>query len=134
MEGLDINVMQVWTSVKMWLKKMVNELKVQRQLNKEDLDVLNDLNLELPRIINLKCRLVKWSKPPSGWVKLNCDGSCRNNPRSSGGGGILQDMDGQGNALFGIYETIGMSLVTNCKEWILVSFINSVKGTKRPTS
>ncbi|KAF5472295.1 hypothetical protein F2P56_009026 [Juglans regia] len=84
---------------------MVNELKVQRQLNKKDLDVLNDLNLEMLRIITRKCMLVKWSMPPSGWIKLNCNGSCQNNP--SGGGGILQDMDGNFKAAFSSHFGLG---------------------------
>ncbi|XP_040987723.1 uncharacterized protein LOC121235443 [Juglans microcarpa x Juglans regia] len=86
---------------------MATELKVQRQLNKKDLDVLNDLNLEIPRIITRKCMLVKWSKPPSGWIKLNCNGSCPNNPGSSEGGGILRDMDGNFKVAFSAHFGLG---------------------------
>ncbi|XP_041001650.1 uncharacterized protein LOC121247351 [Juglans microcarpa x Juglans regia] len=86
---------------------MVAELKVHRQLNKQDLDLLNHLNLEMQRHVTRKCLLVKWSKPPSGWIKLNCDGSYRNNPESSGGGGILRDIDGYFKVAFSAHFGLG---------------------------
>ncbi|KAK2647950.1 hypothetical protein Ddye_015439 [Dipteronia dyeriana] len=106
-EGQKINTMEVWTSVKMWLKKMAGDLKEHRQLNKQDLDLLNELNLEMSRLVSRKCQLVTWSRPPSGWIKLNCDGSCRNNPGSSRGGGILRDMDGNFKATFSAHFGLG---------------------------
>ena len=44
--------------------------------------------------------LVGWIKPLCGWIKLNCDGSCRGNPGNSGGGGIIRDCDGMAKAAF----------------------------------
>lgn len=107
MEGLKISAMQVWTSVKRWLKKIAGELKVHRHLNKQDLYLLKELNLEMPRFVAQKCLLVKWSKPPSGWIKLNSDGSSRNNAGSLGGGGILRDMDGNFKAAFSAHFGVG---------------------------
>lgn len=72
---------------------MAGDLKMHRRLNEQDLDLLKALNLEMSKIIGQTCRLVKWSKPLLLWIKLNCDGSCRHNPGSSEGRGILHDMD-----------------------------------------
>ncbi|KAK2649746.1 hypothetical protein Ddye_017235 [Dipteronia dyeriana] len=91
----------------MCLKKIAVDLKVHRQLNKQDLDLLNELNLEMPRLVTRKCHPVTWSRPPSGWIKLNCDGSCRNNPGSSRGRGILWDIDGNFKAAFSTHFGIG---------------------------
>ncbi|KAK2641265.1 hypothetical protein Ddye_023028 [Dipteronia dyeriana] len=107
MEELKISAIKVWTSMKMWLKKMAADLKVHRQLYKQDLDLLYELNLEMLRLVTRKCRLVTWSRPLSGWIKLNCDGSCRNNPGSSGGGGILRDMDENFKAAFSAHFGLG---------------------------
>ncbi|XP_058082449.1 uncharacterized protein LOC131230561 [Magnolia sinica] len=38
---------------------------------------------------------VFWAKPPSGWVKVNVDGSACENPGLSGGGGIYRRDDGR---------------------------------------
>ena len=38
---------------------------------------------------------VAWQKPPTGWVKLNTDGSSFGNPGQSGGGGLLRDAEGR---------------------------------------
>lgn len=35
-----------------------------------------------------------WQRPPEGWFKLDCYGSCSGNPGSSGGGGVIRDKDG----------------------------------------
>lgn len=43
---------------------------------------------------------VVWSKPNLGWIKLNVDGSCRDNLRLCGGGGILHDHRGSFRAAF----------------------------------
>ncbi|KAF5462708.1 hypothetical protein F2P56_018694 [Juglans regia] len=47
--------------------------------------------IERPRTGAKEVKIVTWSKPPSGWVNLNCDGSCRGNLGNSGGGGIIRD-------------------------------------------
>ncbi|KAF5470792.1 hypothetical protein F2P56_011281 [Juglans regia] len=40
------------------------------------------------------CKLVKWIKPPSGWYKLNKDGSSLRNPGSCGIGGVIRSDSG----------------------------------------
>lgn len=78
-----------------------------RRLNEQDLYLLKELNLEMLRFVARKCLLVKWSKPSSGWMKLNCNGSSHNNPRSLGGGGILRDMDGIFKVAFSAHFGVG---------------------------
>uniref|UniRef100_A0A2N9G7T7 RNase H type-1 domain-containing protein n=1 Tax=Fagus sylvatica TaxID=28930 RepID=A0A2N9G7T7_FAGSY len=39
--------------------------------------------------------LIGWSPPPTGFVKLNSDGSALGNPGSAGAGGVLQDCSGK---------------------------------------
>ncbi|KAK6782003.1 hypothetical protein RDI58_019799 [Solanum bulbocastanum] len=42
-----------------------------------------------------KVILVRWKKPPELWVKINTDGSARENPGKIGAGGILRDHTGR---------------------------------------
>ncbi|KAI9191517.1 hypothetical protein LWI28_009422 [Acer negundo] len=53
--------------------------------------ILQDLQIDPPVQRLRRHRLVAWQRPPAGWFKLNCDGSCRGNPGSSGGGGVIRD-------------------------------------------
>ncbi|KAI9186197.1 hypothetical protein LWI28_014743 [Acer negundo] len=75
--------------------------------NVQDTDLLNELNLEPPRVAVRKCMLVGWIKPSCGLVKINCDGSARNNPGSSGGGGILRDANGYFKRAFTSHYGVG---------------------------
>lgn len=43
---------------------------------------------------------VRWACPPSGWVKLNTDGSSKGNPGDGGCGGLIRDEAGQWVASF----------------------------------
>ncbi|XP_042954692.1 uncharacterized protein LOC122291110 [Carya illinoinensis] len=38
-----------------------------------------------------RAKLIYWFKPAEGWVKINVEGSCRGNPGTCGGGGVIQD-------------------------------------------
>ncbi|KAF5464979.1 hypothetical protein F2P56_015014 [Juglans regia] len=69
--------------------------------------------IERPRIRANEVKIVTWSKPPSGWVKLNCDGSYRGNPGNSGGGGIIHDSNGVVKAAFSTHFGNGTN---NCAE------------------
>lgn len=44
--------------------------------------------------------MVVREKLPIGWMKLNVDGSCRDNPGSFGGGEIIRDAHGIFKATF----------------------------------
>ena len=92
-------------------------------------------NLNLPLVINsqvvefMHCvpslrqptqsviRRVRWERPPSGWKKLNTDGSCIGNLRSSGCGGAVRDEHGEWIAGFSRY--IGTSSSIVAEMWAL---------------
>ncbi|XP_058087470.1 uncharacterized protein LOC131234549 [Magnolia sinica] len=43
------------------------------------------LGISLPKDRPMRCHIIRWNKPVAGWVKLNVDGSSRENPGLSGG-------------------------------------------------
>lgn len=51
-------------------------------------------SIRMGRIAPKVIRIIHWSKPSEGLVKLNTDGACRGNPGVSGGGGIVHDAIG----------------------------------------
>ncbi|EOY17513.1 Uncharacterized protein TCM_036737 [Theobroma cacao] len=50
-------------------------------------------------------KLLFWLKPSIGELKLNVDGSCKHNPQSAAGGGLLRDHTG--SMIFGFSENFG---------------------------
>lgn len=56
--------------------------------------IIQRLDLPLQPINHRISRAVSWNKPASGCVKLNVDGSCRGNPGTCGGGGVIRDSVG----------------------------------------
>lgn len=40
-------------------------------------------------------RMIAWTPPSVGWVKLNMDGALHGNPGLATGGGVLRDGEGQ---------------------------------------
>ncbi|XP_058106054.1 uncharacterized protein LOC131249355 [Magnolia sinica] len=57
------------------------------------------------KLTNKSKSIVKWARPPPGWIKLNVDGSSRGNPCVSGGGGVTRDSQGQ--VIFAFYRNYG---------------------------
>ncbi|KAL6551326.1 hypothetical protein OROMI_021814 [Orobanche minor] len=47
-----------------------------------------------------KCCSVRWSRPQSGWWKLNTDGAARGNPGDAAAGGIIRDHMGKPLIMF----------------------------------
>ncbi|KAL0413202.1 UNVERIFIED_CONTAM: putative ribonuclease H protein [Sesamum radiatum] len=39
-------------------------------------------------------KLVWWTTPTNGWMKLNCDGTSKGNPGPSGAAGVIRDSSG----------------------------------------
>lgn len=91
LEGVNESVEGVWRSLKVWLRKLVAKQAKGGSVSPFDEHVLNRLNIPLLPIERCRPRLVAWSKPSLGYVKLNVDGSYRGNPGSCGGGGVIQD-------------------------------------------
>ncbi|XP_035540358.1 uncharacterized protein LOC118344262 [Juglans regia] len=90
MDGKYDSAVIVWRSVRVWIQSLANNINSVSPLSMHDLKILEDFNLERPHISMRPSKIVKWSRPPSGWVKLNCDGSCRGNPGNSGGVALLE--------------------------------------------
>lgn len=63
-------------------------------------------------------RLVGWNPPPSGWVKLNSDGSVRGGEYKASSGGIIRNMDG--DWLSGYSWNIGACSIAKAELWGVV--------------
>ncbi|KAL0405928.1 UNVERIFIED_CONTAM: putative ribonuclease H protein [Sesamum latifolium] len=59
-----------------------------------DMNVADLLDYKFESEKAMQPRLVRWSFPDYGWVKLNSDRASKGNPGDSGAGGILRDQDG----------------------------------------
>ncbi|XP_042939510.1 uncharacterized protein LOC122274547 [Carya illinoinensis] len=53
------------------------------------------------------CRVVRWTKPPLGWHKLNMDGSSFGNPGSCGIGGVIRNESGRHVQAYASYIGFG---------------------------
>ncbi|KAH0661548.1 hypothetical protein KY284_026479 [Solanum tuberosum] len=67
--------------------------------------------------------MVKWSKPSTSFVKLNSDGSCKNN--LCGGGGVIRDCEGR--LLFAYSLNLGEGTKSDSK--LLVNCVNDQNST-----
>ncbi|KAL6579795.1 hypothetical protein OROMI_007819 [Orobanche minor] len=63
------------------------------------------LGIKMDSRIFRKVSMVRWLKPPIGWMKLNTDGAARGNPGLAAAGGIVRDPSGKPFLCF--WEFIG---------------------------
>jgi hypothetical protein len=84
-----------------WRNKTIFEDNFQRPANPTRViqafsstieDCTNNL-LQAPR--HTETIFVGWKHPQEGWVKLNCDGACKENVNRAGCGGLLRDTNGK---------------------------------------
>lgn len=62
------------------------------KLNMLDIAILQEFQIKHKGVFTRPNKFITWTKPPTGWYKLNCDESFRGNPGTSGGGGgIIRD-------------------------------------------
>ncbi|XP_057976044.1 uncharacterized protein LOC131163466 [Malania oleifera] len=94
MEGAKESAERIWLAIKVWLRRISENIRSSKSLSTQDIKVLS--TLEIP-IITSKAQtpcVVRWGNPRVGSVKLNVDGSCRGNPGTCGVGGVIRDCSG----------------------------------------
>lgn len=75
-----------------------------------DRNIASYFGIELPPPCTFLPKIVEWTKPSIGWVKLNTDGASLGNPGIAGAGGLLRDHKGQ--LIFAFKEPLGHSTNT----------------------
>lgn len=84
---------EIWRSIKIWIVKVSEKLKVVKPMFRQDEMLLLDFPSKPIRAKLVQ--VVKWKRPQFGWFKLNVDGSSRENPGATGAGGVIQDDKGK---------------------------------------
>ncbi|KAL2227910.1 UNVERIFIED_CONTAM: putative ribonuclease H protein [Sesamum indicum] len=80
--------------------------KTTKRINwKGDRFVAKSMGLELGSQYKPKIKIVKWTKPELGWIKINTDGASKGNPGRAGAGGIARDEEGA--VILAFYEVLG---------------------------
>ena len=90
--------------------------------------VLKEFYAIVPNEPNKPCRVqiqVKWTKPPTGWVKLNTDGTMYENPVKVGGGGALRSSSG--DWIGGFVRKMGSTSSTVVELWALKDGLTMAK-------
>ena len=85
-------------------------------------------NTIVPNEPNKPCRVqiqVKWTKPPTSWVKLNTDGTMYGNPVKVGGGGVLRSSSG--DWIGGFVRRTGSTSSTVAELWALKDGLTMAK-------
>ncbi|KAG2713072.1 hypothetical protein I3843_04G149000 [Carya illinoinensis] len=133
MQGRYDSMEVIWFSIKYWLVVFLSKLLKVKALSSFDRKLLSELDIPVREVVPRILKLVAWSMPSDGWVKLNVDGSCRGNLGSCGGGGVIRDEGGRFLATFSSKYGIGTNNeaelkaliggLTLCKELGLVNLV-----------
>ncbi|TXG69366.1 hypothetical protein EZV62_004301 [Acer yangbiense] len=100
MEGVYQGADQIWRSVRYWVRSLAEDKVSSWDLNSTDFFIMKELQIQHHRVFARPGKFISWTKPPAGWIKLNCDGRCRGNPGNSRGGGVIRDCHGMAIAAF----------------------------------
>lgn len=109
MDGIEESVDIVWRSIKYWVAKNGEKLKVGNILTRRDEMILNELGIPSQASNQKQLQIVRWCRPSAGRYKINSDGSSRGNPGSTGAGGLIQDSNGNLVIAFSIFLGYGNS-------------------------
>ncbi|KAK4384645.1 putative ribonuclease H protein [Sesamum angolense] len=74
---------------------------------KGDHHFAKSIGLEIRSSYKPKLKIVEWTKPEVGWIKINTDGASKGNPGVAGEGGIPRNEEGA--VIFAFYEKLGES-------------------------
>lgn len=66
-----------------------------RDFWKGDLSIAASWNISFPPAKVIRTKLVRWSKPPRQWVKVNTDGALNTRQQVASSGGVVRDEDGR---------------------------------------
>ncbi|KAL0349464.1 UNVERIFIED_CONTAM: putative ribonuclease H protein [Sesamum radiatum] len=84
----------------------ISKTKIAKGLNwKGDRHFAKSIGLDIGSSYKPKLKIVKWTKPEAGWIKINTDGASKGNPGVAGAGGIARNEEGA--VIFAFYETLG---------------------------
>ncbi|XP_041007958.1 uncharacterized protein LOC121252418 [Juglans microcarpa x Juglans regia] len=83
------NVVSIWHVIKFWLRKIMQLSMKVSKISSQDVAILNRLDISILVPKPKKVRVVRWSRPQHGWVKLNTDGSSLGNPGQAGAWGVI---------------------------------------------
>ncbi|GLT35133.1 hypothetical protein SLA2020_096110 [Shorea laevis] len=96
----------------------------------QNIDAQNTSNIIMDRVIEfwssnpLSCsttrkqiRLISWEPPPTGWIKLNTNGSVISNPGTTSCGGLF--WDSQGQWVVGFTRRIGYTTALAAELWVI---------------
>ena len=74
MEGVKENAEKIWRNVQFWMKILAENLSSIHKLSMHDIKIMEEFQLDRPSIVEKTWKIVTWSKPHVGWMKLNCVG------------------------------------------------------------
>nr|GLL46072.1 uncharacterized protein LOC107462117 [Ipomoea trifida] len=69
-------------------------------------------------------RLIRWTKPPDGWTKMNIDGSRDTLTGHASCGGLLRDVNG--NWLLGFKAKVGHCSIEEAKAWSILKGLKTI--------
>ncbi|KAG7988464.1 hypothetical protein I3843_03G189700 [Carya illinoinensis] len=109
MEGENFMTDKIIRSVKLWIRDMAYKIRNFQHMGGEDREIMERLACPMIPISPKPIKLIAWSPPNRGRIKLNIDGGSCGNPGPIGGGGILRDY--RGDVIGGLHINIDMPLI-----------------------
>ena len=86
--------------------------------HQEILAVLSNEALAMGSIGMQRISLVRWQKPPKGWIKLNADGSMHGDSMTKGARAVLRNEDGVW--IQGYSVNLGRCSIEEAELWAVV--------------
>ncbi|XP_058105495.1 uncharacterized protein LOC131248975 [Magnolia sinica] len=109
--GIQMSAQNIIFWISRWMQEIVNPLPDSALPPPRDVATLQALHLDCHKVcFGAMPEIVKWTRPPPGWFKLNVDGSSCQNPGESGGGGVLRDAHGR--VIFAFHRYYGLTANT----------------------
>lgn len=104
----------VWV-VKISLRDITSNLRKFQNMGIHDPLVMQELTCPIVPVCAKMPRLIVWTLPEVGRLKLNVDGGSCGNPGLSGGGGIIRDSQGIVIATFAHFYSQATNTIIECR-------------------